>query len=142
MFWAVAFTLLAGSCTMEEVEVLSLNKVEVQGFSNNTITVKVTATIKNPNAKIVIKASELKLLSKKDEIGRIVQTEKIILDRNSTKQYTTLVKVELTQLKGGIMTALSMFNGKKADIKLNGWVKVSSTWYGRTIKFNDYPIQL
>ena len=142
IFFVSILSILFSSCNLQPVELQNVDNVEVSGFNKNIVSIKVTATIMNPNSKLTLKSSEMNLFVKGEQMGKIIQTEEIVIEGNTTKQYSTIVKVELTNTKGGVMSALSLLGNKKPEMKLNGWLKIKGPFYWKTITISDYPIQI
>jgi hypothetical protein len=76
------------------------------------------------------------------ELGKATLKDKLVIEGKASKSYSALVKVELTNLKGGIFSVLSMFQGKKRELKLTGNIRISGPLYWKTIQVKDYPIKL
>jgi LEA14-like dessication related protein len=142
IFCISLLTFFVTSCHIEPVELVKIEKVDVKGINNNLITLDVTATVKNPNSGITIKDSQIEIEVKDEKFGTITQTENIHLDGHSTKQYKTRINVEISNLKGGIFSAMSLFGNKKPSIKLNGKLKIKKIFYSKTIDFDNFKVQL
>jgi LEA14-like dessication related protein len=130
------------SCSLKPVELKKMNNLEIQNINSNILTFKISATINNPNSRLTIKNSEMYVYLKGNELGKLTQLNKIVIEGKSTGQYSTLLKFEFTNLKGGIMSALSMFNGKMPDLMISGKVKVTAPFYWKTLTIKDYPVRL
>ena len=129
-------------CDLQPVNVKSVGNVEFKSLNNNIVTLKVTATVDNPNMRIKIKKTDLTVYLNNTEMGRITQLDNIVLKSRSTQEYTVPVKVELTNLKGSIMTGMSLISGKRGNISLSGQVKVGTAFYTKTVKLDKYPVKL
>jgi LEA14-like dessication related protein len=138
----IVLAIVATSCSLKPVELKNMGDVDVQSINNNIITLKVDAVVNNPNSRLTLKNSELYVYMKDMEVGKITQMDKIIIEGKSAKKYTTRLKVELTGLKGGMLSALSLFNGKKPEFKISGEIKISMPFYWKTLHIKDYPIHL
>jgi hypothetical protein len=79
---------------------------------------------------------------KDKELGKITQLEKLTIEGKTTKKYSALLKLELTGLKANPLTLMSLFSGKKQDLKLTGKAKITTPFYWKKLKIKDYPVKL
>lgn len=134
----IPLLLLGVSCSVSPVELKGIKDISVKGFSNNTITLQVSATIANPNPRLKVKSSELVLSVGQTNIGKITQLENIVLKGRSTETYTTRVKFELTSSSMNVKSLYRLVERDKKDFKISGKVKVTAPFFAKTINFSDY----
>jgi LEA14-like dessication related protein len=142
IFYSLVIAIALSGCSLKPVEIKEIGNVEVQGIQNNTLTVKISATIFNPNSRFTIKSTDMQFYMNNAELGKATLKDKLVIEGKASKSYSALVKVELTNLKGGIFSVLSMFQGKKRELKLTGNIRISGPLYWKTIQVKDYPIKL
>ncbi|MDP4208729.1 MAG: LEA type 2 family protein [Bacteroidota bacterium] len=137
---ALVLAATSGCSKIERLKVGSVRNVSFKGMENNAINLEVTVPIENPNSfKLKIKNADMKLTSNGTEIGRIKQINDLVIAGKSTKEYPVNVTVELTNLNGGLLSAMRFFNSK-TDLRMNGTVKVRSFIYAKTVKVEDYKL--
>jgi LEA14-like dessication related protein len=142
IIFLLVFGVFTTSCSLKPVELKKMDNIEIQNINNNVLTFKVSATINNPNSRLTLKNSEMFVYLKGNEMGKLTQVNKIIIDGKTTGQYSAILKFEFTNLKGGIMSALTMFRGGNPELKISGKVKVTAPFYWKTLTIKDYPIHL
>ena len=137
---ALVLAATSGCSKIERLKVGSVRNVSFKGMENNAINLEVTVPIENPNSfKLKIKNADMKLTSNGTEIGRIKQINDLVIAGKSSKEYPVNVTVELTNLNGGLLSAMRFFNSK-TDLRMNGTVKVRSFIYAKTVKVEDYKL--
>lgn len=137
---AIVLAATSGCSKIERLKVGSVRNVSFKGMANNTINLEVTVPIENPNSfRLKIKNADMKVTSNGTEIGRIKQMDDLVIAGKSTKEYPVNVSIELTNLGGGLLSAMRLFNSK-TDLRMNGTVKVRSFIYARTVKVEDYKL--
>lgn len=141
VFLSLFSVVILSACSFKSVELKEISNIEIQNIQNNVVTVKISAILENPNPRLVVKESDMKFYLNNTELGNAILSDKVILEGKSSKKYTAKVRLEFTNLKNGIFSALSLLNGKKQNLKISGNIKVSSFMYQKNFHIKDYAVK-
>jgi LEA14-like dessication related protein len=135
----VILGLILVSCnSIEELKVNQIKGLEVKGVNGNVLELKVTAQIENPNVfSVHVDDADLTVFMKGNKVGKVNQIDKLDIEGHSTKEYALNLKVELTDVKNILGTAMQLFTGGDPEISVQGSIKVRSFLYSRTVQVSE-----
>jgi LEA14-like dessication related protein len=141
-FFCLLVLLISVSCSdIKEIRVGEARKIDVISLNNNILTLDILLPIENPNSfRLKVKDGDLKVMLGKNTLGKVKQMNALIIPGKSTKEYTLRVTIEITDLKGSLLSAFSLLSGKTPELSLTGTIKARSLFYNKTFKVENYPL--
>jgi LEA14-like dessication related protein len=134
-FYLFTLALFTSSCvSFKPIEFQGIDALQMAEQTDTTAEVDLKVRIKNPNNfKLVIKKMELETYLNKKLIGKINQSEKIKVPKNSENSYDVRLKADMAQLQKLMPTIL--FSGTGL-LNVKGKIKGRALWIPKTIEID------
>lgn len=141
IIWAGSIFFLLSCSPIQELKIGNIHNVEFKGLTNNNLSLIVTVPIENPNSlKIKLKDAEFTVSNGNMVLGKINQTEPLVIAGKSSNDYPIRVNIELTGVNTNLLSLYSLINSKP-QLSVTGSVKVRSGLYRKKFKLDNYPIK-
>jgi len=124
----LALVFMFPSCySWQEVEVGDVEEVKFKGLVDNHLLLEIMVPVKNPNRReITVTEMYLDIYLNGEEFGNVLNSKDIVLAPDSEEIYTLPVEIEITGLKKGIMSFISILQDRAVDMELKGYVVAGS----------------
>jgi len=120
----------------DEVNIVSIGKIELDSFEGTTAHVNVDLELNNTNFfALKIKPSTLDVYVEEEYIGKAVLLEKVKIKRKSSDIYNA--KIQLQGESGILRKAMKYALRKELKIRLTGYVKGSVYGIPKKVKVNE-----
>jgi len=127
IFIAITLIALLSGCKIKEIEVGEMQGMRIGEIKKDHVSLEFMIPIKNPNNfKFKISKVDLNIALNNSELGKVKKIKKIVVKANSDDTHELYVEIEYKKLLSGTVALIGGFLRKKADIKLNGYVKVKA----------------
>ncbi len=126
LFIALIATLFLG-CKIQEVEIGNVQGLKIGDIKKDHVSIEFMIPIKNPNNfKFKLSKVDIDISMNKTDLGKIKKIRKIVVPANSEGIHEFYVEIEYKKLMLGTAALIGGLLTKKADIKLNGYIKVKA----------------
>lgn len=124
---AIILVSLMTACKIQEIEVGNMEGLRIGEIQKDRVSLEFMIPIKNPNNfKFKISKVDLDIALNNAELGKVKKIKKIVVKANSNDVHQFYVEIEYKKLLSGTVALVGGLFKKKADIKLNGYVKVKA----------------
>jgi len=150
--------LLSGCGNFENVVIHGMKNVKLRGIKDGRVLINLTLDIENPNnRKITIAKIEFKAWLKNRELGKLKNSQKIVLKAKSREEYEVPIEIvlrtaadifKLTNLSNdfleqltveGFIKGRSMCISKKVNIEKQPFSKLANSYTGKVISSDSIP---
>ena len=120
---AIFFT----GCKIQEVEIGKVQGLKIGDIKKDHVSLEFMIPIKNPNNfKFKLSKVDIDISMNKTDLGKVKKIRKIVVPANSEGVHEFYIEIEYKKLMAGTIALIGGLFTKKADIKLNGYVKVKA----------------
>ena len=132
-------TVLLSSCdTYKSVQIGDIVDVSFKGMVDNKISLELQVPISNPNGyKIKIKSMDLDASINGDYLGKIKNSEEIIIPKKSDQVHTLSVDVIMKNPLAGMAIFYRLRKASRFDMEIKGTIKVKALLKGKTIEVSE-----
>jgi LEA14-like dessication related protein len=133
----LALFLLTGCFSYEPVELQEVNYVEITKISSDSVSVEITVRISNPNSyNITLTDPDVDLSINDDLVGKAIFKRDLVLEKNSSSDYTIPVSAALNrQLNTLIIASLGGLFGGNVKVGAKGKVVGKAGLIRRRVPF-------
>lgn len=130
------------SCSpIEELKIGNISNVEFKGFNGNNLSLVATVPIENPNSMgIKLKDADFTVTANNVVLGKIKQTEPLVIEGKSAKDYPIKVNIELTGVNANLLSLYGLINDRPT-FYATGSVNIKSGLYRKKLKLTNYQIK-
>ena len=128
--------LLTSCFNYKDLEIGNVKSYHFNGFNNNKLDFSIIVPIDNPNKQnIIISDIDLKAYYKNIVLGKIESSEKIVIQKNTARDYEIPVTIKVTNVLAGFSLLTSPSNSIK-QIKFEGNIQVKKGLYKTTLNID------
>ncbi len=138
LFLSIFTLTILSSCSVQDVEVGSIQSFRVLEINKEFIEVDITAPVKNPNNfSFKISDVDLNITFNDIDLGKINKIKSIHIPKKSENVQHFVFKIKLEQVTAGGLLLIPSLLSNKAKIKAKGYIKTSKFPFSKKIKV-DY----
>lgn len=133
----LVFLISAGSCQITQpVEVGEPTDLKIESMTGQTVKIKISLPIKNPNIfRIKVTRIQADALINDVKAGEITSQEAIKLSAGTNKVHDLRLKVKLSELIGSGLPVMEIMRKGKVDLSIKGSLTASSFLYNKEFPF-------
>ena len=134
--------LLSGCFKYDDVKIVKVKDISYTEFKGGTLKIAITATINNPNHfNIKVTNVDLALRLNDRVLGNVTHVDKLELIRQTEKDYTVNLSIELENLMSNMINLYRMFMNDQKNLNLSGTIDVKSFLYSKTFHVDRLSFQ-
>jgi len=131
--------LLSGCGKFENIAIHGMNNVKFRGIKDGRVLINLTLDIENPNnRKITISKIEFKAWLKNRELGKLRNSEKIVLQPNSRQEFQVPVEIVL-RTAADIFKLTNLSRDLLEQLTVEGYIKGRSMCISKKVKIEKQP---
>ncbi len=136
LFLLIGLLFFTSCMEYEELRVISIGKISLDGIEGNTANVNINVELDNPNFfGIKVKPTSLDVFVEDEYMGKAVLHDKLKIKKRSTSNYN--VKLELVGESGIMRKAVKYVLKKDLKIRIKGYVKGSVYGFPKKILVDE-----
>lgn len=143
----IATTILISGCEFKDVQLESIEQIELGSLKGGRIDGVIHMVLQNPNGfAIKVKSAEFDLMTGNVKLGNAVLKDGFRIEANSTRSYAVSLSGDLTNaLAGGFAGLTGLLTGKKPKLTVKGELKAGNFLYTKKVPIDfetEMPLNL
>lgn len=124
------------ACEYEDPSIYGYSNFKFGKLEGKTLNASFDVTVENPNTfGFKVKKGDLNLFLNDVEMGQVLLTDKLKVQKKSEKQYRVPVKL---QLKDGVLLKLpKLLTASSFKLELKGKIRASAFGFGKTVQVHE-----
>ncbi len=134
----VLFIILSSCKAYKSVDIGYIENVNFKGMVDNKISLELQVPITNPNGyKIKIKSMDLDVTVNGSYLGKMKNTNEIIIPAKSDEVHNFLVDIYVKNVLSSMASMYKLRKAKSLEMQIEGTIKVKALLNGKTIKVSE-----
>ncbi len=130
--------ILNGCNAYKSIDIGDIENVNFKGMVNSKISLELSIPITNPNGyKIKIKSMDLDVSIDGKYLGKLKNTNEIIIPAKSDEVQNILVDIHIKNMLSGMSSFYKISNSKSFKMQIEGTIKAKAFLSSKTIKVSE-----